>query len=133
MLNCFKHLWVYILVQMYRNQTRKGIYNFLSQNVLIPCNRKLPTQFYKSSINIGYIFYHLLTSINPTICYDTTLKRLIFHFLSSLRFSNLICLIKKMSWLDWKWKQFVFLTREKIKAICLTKEHSNNVCWFVKC
>ena len=29
----FKHFRVYILIQIYQNQTRKFIYNYLSQNI----------------------------------------------------------------------------------------------------
>ena len=57
MLNCFKDLWVYILVQMYQNQTRKFIYNFLPQNVLIPPNYILSIHFYNSWINIEFISF----------------------------------------------------------------------------
>ena len=47
-------------------------------------------------------------------------------FLSSLPFSNLICLRKKLSWLDWTLKHLLgkksVLIREKIETICLTKK-----------
>ena len=63
--------------------------------------------FCSFSINIGSIFSDLLTWTNPTIFEKITLLPLLLHlsfFLSSLRFSNLICLTKELSWLGCKLK-----------------------------
>ena len=59
MINCLKHLRVYLLVHLHQNQTRKFIYNFLSQNVLIP-----PNTYYQHTLlqlfNKNWIYFFFL-------------------------------------------------------------------------
>ena len=77
-------------------------------------------------------------------CHTTGINSSFNSFLSVFRFSNLICLIKKLFWLGWKLKQYawqkaIFIRlkidkislikkiRLKIKTICLRK----NRLWIV--
>ena len=92
MLNCFKDLWVYILVQMYQNQTRKFIYNFLPQNVLIPPNYILSIHFYNSWINIEFISFFSSSDMDWSLhllgCHTTDINfSLFFKFFALFKFN----------------------------------------------
>ena len=101
----------------------------LQQNVLMPLCCILPTysstkcfntsilcdanpNFYNYSINIGFIYFFSSSDMNQSHnlieCHATGINSLLICIVSSLRFSNLMCLIKKLSWLDWKLKQFAW-------------------------
>ena len=101
----------------------------LQQNVLMPLCWILPTysstkcfntsilcdanpNFYNYSINIGSIYFFSSSDMNQSHnlieCHATGINSLLICIVSSLRFSNLMCLIKKLSWLDWKLKQFAW-------------------------
>ena len=73
------------------------------------------TQFYNSSINIGSISFLSSSDMHQSHhllgFHATGINSLLKPFLSSLSFSNLICLTKKSA-----------LIRLKIKTICLTKK-----------
>ena len=62
------------------------------------------------SISFFLILWH--AKVPPPIGMPRYWNRFfIFFFLSSLRFSNLICLTKKVLWLDWKLKQHAWQKR----------------------
>ena len=68
--------------------------------------------FYNYSINIGSIYFFSSSDMNQSHnlieCHAIGINSSLICIVSSLRFSNLMCLIKKLSWLDWKLKQFAW-------------------------
>ena len=105
----------------------------LQQNVSIPPYCILLTHFHNSSINIGSISFFSSSDIHQSHhllrCHTAGINSSLISFLSSLGFSNLICLTKNLSWLDWKLKTICLAKKlcwleKKNKTICLTKKLS---------
>ena len=111
-LNIYEHTF---LVKMYVNKTRKFIYNFLPQNVLIPHNYILPTYTFITLINIEYISFFSSSDMHESRhlfgCHTTGINSSLNSSLSPLCFSKFNILEKK-----------AILTREKNKIICLRKK-----------
>ena len=112
MLNCFQHLQVRIFVQMYKIRQENSYTIFCPKMCQYPPVYPTNTHLSNSSRNIGSISFFSLSDMHQSHhlleCYTTGINFSHNSFLSSLRFLNLIWLTKKLSWLDWKLKQFAW-------------------------